>query len=312
MRDRALHPRLGQVLRASRLSQRALRLPNVGGAPIIVAPILVGDEVAVVPDHPGPGEEVVRRGHVAARHRARRHDLRRDPGPRAGGRRRPPGPRRPRRGLLLGRSREHPRRGRSAGTSATTRRKATTSPRSRSSCRPGPPTPRHYGSDQESIEHFMTTRAPEAIVSAREAEVVMRRRVSTRPAQARPGVPGPAGRAVPRREGRHRIGGPCKDPEESPGPTTRRTAPRHVLSAARQDRAVAAFEDLGVHRCCCRCPTSANCGRSPPRCSASSATPRTSTSREYLSTLACSSRRTTARGARPAAARPPEHGGLPY
>src|SRR4029077_20132019 len=39
-------PRLGQVLRASRLSQRALRLPKVGGMPaIIVAPILVGDEV---------------------------------------------------------------------------------------------------------------------------------------------------------------------------------------------------------------------------------------------------------------------------
>ncbi|MFY9774996.1 MAG: hypothetical protein WAK28_10555, partial [Trebonia sp.] len=46
VRDHVVHPRLGQVLRASRLSQRALRLPNVGGVPaIIVAPILVGDEV---------------------------------------------------------------------------------------------------------------------------------------------------------------------------------------------------------------------------------------------------------------------------
>jgi hypothetical protein len=46
VREHVVHPRLGQVLRASRLSQRALRLPNVGGTPaIIVAPILVGDEV---------------------------------------------------------------------------------------------------------------------------------------------------------------------------------------------------------------------------------------------------------------------------
>ena len=33
VRDHVVHPRLGQVLRASRLSQRALRLPNVGGVP---------------------------------------------------------------------------------------------------------------------------------------------------------------------------------------------------------------------------------------------------------------------------------------
>ena len=46
VREHVVHPRLGQVLRASRLSQRALRLPNVGGTPaIIVAPIMVGDEV---------------------------------------------------------------------------------------------------------------------------------------------------------------------------------------------------------------------------------------------------------------------------
>ena len=46
VREHMVHPRLGQVLRASRLSQRALRLPKVGGMPaIIVAPVLVGDEV---------------------------------------------------------------------------------------------------------------------------------------------------------------------------------------------------------------------------------------------------------------------------
>ncbi len=46
VREYMVHPRLGQVLRASRLSQRALQLPKVGGMPaIIVAPVLVGDEV---------------------------------------------------------------------------------------------------------------------------------------------------------------------------------------------------------------------------------------------------------------------------
>src|SRR3984885_4516104 len=41
VREHVVHPRLGQVLRASRLSQRALRLPKVGGMPaIIVAPVL--------------------------------------------------------------------------------------------------------------------------------------------------------------------------------------------------------------------------------------------------------------------------------
>ena len=41
-----VHPRLGQVLRASRQGHRSLWLPSVGGMPaIIVAPILVGDEV---------------------------------------------------------------------------------------------------------------------------------------------------------------------------------------------------------------------------------------------------------------------------
>src|ERR1700759_4660867 len=43
VREHLIHPRLGQVLRASRLSQRALRLPKIGGTPaIIVAPAMGG------------------------------------------------------------------------------------------------------------------------------------------------------------------------------------------------------------------------------------------------------------------------------
>src|ERR1700723_2194278 len=46
VREHVVHPRLGQVLRASRLSQRALRLPNAGGVPgNHVGPVLGGDEV---------------------------------------------------------------------------------------------------------------------------------------------------------------------------------------------------------------------------------------------------------------------------
>src|SRR6185436_8479164 len=43
VREHLIHPRLGQVLRASRLSQRALRLPKVGGMPaVIVAAVICG------------------------------------------------------------------------------------------------------------------------------------------------------------------------------------------------------------------------------------------------------------------------------
>src|SRR5580700_6149949 len=46
VREAIVHPRLGQVLRASREGHRPLWLPSVGGMPaVIVAPVLVGDEV---------------------------------------------------------------------------------------------------------------------------------------------------------------------------------------------------------------------------------------------------------------------------
>lgn len=46
IRDVVVHPRLGQVLNATRQTRRALRLPDVGTeAPVVVAPILVGDDV---------------------------------------------------------------------------------------------------------------------------------------------------------------------------------------------------------------------------------------------------------------------------
>lgn len=45
VREHVVHPRLGQVLAAAGQTRRALRLPGVEAASVIVAPILVGDDV---------------------------------------------------------------------------------------------------------------------------------------------------------------------------------------------------------------------------------------------------------------------------
>ena len=46
VRDLVIHPRLGEVLSAASHARRALRLPDVGtAASVIVAPVLVGDDV---------------------------------------------------------------------------------------------------------------------------------------------------------------------------------------------------------------------------------------------------------------------------
>src|SRR5215471_20317311 len=45
VRDLVVHPRLGEVLAAASRARRALRLPGAGTVPVIVAPVLVGDDV---------------------------------------------------------------------------------------------------------------------------------------------------------------------------------------------------------------------------------------------------------------------------
>jgi hypothetical protein len=177
VRDHVVHPRLGQVLRASRLSQRALRLPNVGGVPaIIVAPILVGDEVpsyliTLDPAEESFGEDMSllvtehaaticgvilgRERVVAAAARRVRDDLVE--------------------GLLLGRGRDA---GDAARWAAHLGYDATHQHNVAAIAFELPPA-RAADAEalrqriRESIEHFMTTRAPEAIVSARESEVVV-------------------------------------------------------------------------------------------------------------------------------------------
>src|SRR5437667_9507313 len=178
VREHLVHPRLGQVLRASRLSQRALRLPNVGGVPaIIVAPILVGDEVpsyliTLDPAEESFGEDMSllvtehaaticgvilgRERVVAAAARRVRDDLVE--------------------GLLLGR-------GRDAGDASRWAAHLGYDPaRDHNVMAIAFALPVHNGAAGpgdiaaqrqriwESIEHFVATRTPEAIVSAREAE----------------------------------------------------------------------------------------------------------------------------------------------
>src|SRR6201993_1322582 len=177
VREHLIPPRLGQVLRASRLSQRALRLPKVGGMPaVIVAPVMVGDEVPsylitidpadnlfgedmslLVTEHAAPicGVILGRERVVAAAARRVRDDLVE--------------------GLLLGRGRDNADAGRWAahlGYDPT---------RTHNVAAIAFELPPSRAADaealrqriRESIEHFMTTRAPDAIVSAREAEVVV-------------------------------------------------------------------------------------------------------------------------------------------
>ena len=228
VREHVVHPRLGQVLRASRLSQRPLRLPNVGGTPaIIVAPILVGDEVPsylitidpadnlfgedmslLVTEHAATicGVILGRERVVAAAARRVRDDLVE--------------------GLLLGRGRDH------ADTSRWAAHLGYDPARDHNVMAvafdlPVPPaaSPADLTAQRqriwESIEYFVGTRAPDAIVSARESEVVI--------VAAAPDEPGPA--AMDARRLAHAclarlaelfpaakvvigIGGSCRDPRE--------------------------------------------------------------------------------------------------
>jgi sugar diacid utilization regulator len=113
----------------------------------------------------------------------------------------------------------------------------------------------------ESIEHFVTTRAPQAIISARESEVVV---VTTTPKGGAPENPGamdarqlaaaclarlaelfPAAKVV------IGIGGTCRDPRDvarSYAQAQRTTQTLRRLGRAGTAKAVSAFGDLGILR----------------------------------------------------------------
>src|SRR6266702_6299452 len=214
VREHMIHPRLGQVLRASRLSQRALRLPKVGGVPaIIVAPILVGDEVPsylvtidpadnlfgedislLVTEHAATicGVILGRERVVAAAARRVRDDLVE--------------------GLLLGRGRDAADAARWAahlGYDPTRAHNVAAIAFELPPSRAADAEPLRQRI-RESIEHFMTTRAPEAIVSAREAEVVVVGAASPDPRKLGQACLARLAELFPGAKVVIGIGGPCK------------------------------------------------------------------------------------------------------
>ncbi|MGH3187562.1 MAG: PucR family transcriptional regulator [Streptosporangiaceae bacterium] len=258
VREHVVHPRLGQVLRASRLSQRALRLPKVGGMPaIIVAPILVGDEVPnylitidpaenlfgedmslLVTEHAATicGVILGRERVVAAAARRVRDDLVE--------------------GLLLGRGRDSADAGRWAAHLGYDPARD----HNVLAIAFDLPTTQDAAAQRqriwESIEHFVATRAPEAIISARESEVVV---VTASPGEAsattgldarqlaaaclaRLGELFPAAKVV------IGIGGACRDPRDVARSYAQAQRTTQTLRRLGRAGTAAAFGDLGILR----------------------------------------------------------------
>ncbi len=276
VREHMVHPRLGQVLRASRLSQRALRLPKVGGMPaIIVAPILVGDEVPsylvtidpaenlfgedmslLVTEHAATicGVILGRERVVAAAARRVRDDLVE--------------------GLLLGRGRDNADASRWAAhlgyDPAVDHHVMAIAfdlpPAPLSAQGPGASSDEAAQRQRiwESIEHFIGTRAPDAIVSARESEVVVV--VTADPSPGSPASPGTLkGPAMDARQLATAclarlaelfptarvvigIGGTCRDPGEIARSYAQAQRTTQTLRRLSRTGSVAAFGDLGILR----------------------------------------------------------------
>jgi len=253
-----VHPRLGDVLGAASRARRALRLPDVGTATaVIVAPILVGDDVPaylmtldsgdqgmaedtslLLTEHAATicGVILGRERVVAAAASRIRDDLVE--------------------GLLSGRGRDPGEVGRWA---------------------------RHLGYDAErdhhvlsialevakeesdearaalrqraaaAAEHFFTTRAPDAIISVRDAEVLVvlpeQSERETPPRAVRLGrmCAGRIGELFPEVVTTIGVGGVCRAPGEIP--RSYGEARRTVETVRRMDRAdrVVSFSDLGIH-----------------------------------------------------------------
>jgi sugar diacid utilization regulator len=268
VREHLIHPRLGQVLRASRLSQRALRLPKVGGMPaVIVAPVMVGDEVPsylvtidpaenlfgedmslLVTEHAATicGVILGRERVVAAAARRVRDDLVE--------------------GLLLGRGRDNADASRWAAHLGYDPARdhnvlaiAFELPARNGAASPGTPHPGDGAAQRqriwESIEHFVATRAPEAIVSARESEVVV---VTTAPEA--PNGPAMDARQLaaaclarlaelfPAAKVVIGIGGTCRDPGEIARSYAQAQRTTQTLQRLGRSGTASAFSDLGILR----------------------------------------------------------------
>jgi sugar diacid utilization regulator len=253
VRDYLASPRLAAVLHSTAQTRRSLRLPDVGDAvPVIVAPILVGDDVPAYlmtfgSGHKGDGGDMSllvtehaaticgvmlgRERVVAAAARQVRDDLVE--------------------GLLLG-GRDNGDVGRWARhlgyDPAREHRILAVAFEAAGSARPAPTAAALRKRAAAAIDHFFTTRLPGAITSIRDDEVVI---VVPEPAEAGRLSSGCLARMrdlFPETVITIGIGGACRDPADiarSYG-QARRTI-EAVQRLGRQGQVVA-FEDLGIHR----------------------------------------------------------------
>ncbi len=297
VRDLVVHPRLGEVLSAASRARRALRLPGTGSAAsVIVAPVLVGDDV---PAHlltldtggQGAGEDtrllltehaaticgvILSRERVVATAASRvRDDLVE--------------------GLLSGRGQDGAETGRWArhlGYDPARQHHVLSVAfgAARAGGVPGLDLLRRAAATAES---FLTTRAPDAIISVRDTEVAV--------VLPEHGQDGAAPRAVrlgtlcadrldelfPEVTVTVGIGGPCHGPEQIRHSYAQ--ARRTVETVRRMGRAggVVAFGDLGIHRLLLQVPDLAELrGFADEVLGRLSADP-TGQSQAYLETLAC-------------------------
>jgi sugar diacid utilization regulator len=294
-----VHPRLGQVLRASRQGHRSLWLPSVGGMPaIIVAPILVGDEVPAhlitldVPERGGDQDMnllvtehaaticgvILGREHVVeAAARRVRDDLVE--------------------GLLLGR-------GHDEGDTERWAAHLGYDPGREHNVMviafdiPAPRLPQDSDALRQRvrdvIEHFFATRAPDVIISARESEVVL---VAAVPEDGHGGgmdaqrlgatCIARLAELFPDTKVVIGIGGACRGPQE----ITRsyEQAHRTIETLRRIGRAgtVTAFADLGIHRLLLQVPQLAELRSFADDVLGSLSRNERERRAEYLTTLAC-------------------------
>jgi sugar diacid utilization regulator len=101
---------------------------------------------------------------------------------------------------------------------------------------------------RESIEHFITTRAADAIVSARDAEVVVVATASPDPRKLAQACLARLAELFPGAQVVVGIGGACRAPEEIARSYDQAQRTTQTLWRLGRAGAAAAFEDLGIHR----------------------------------------------------------------
>jgi PucR family transcriptional regulator, purine catabolism regulatory protein len=259
VRDLVVHPRLGEVLAAASRARRALRLPGTGtAASVIVAPVLVGDDVpahllTVDTGGQGAGEDtsllltehaaticgvILSRERVVATAASRvRDDLVE--------------------GLLSGRGQDRAETGRWARhLGYDPARLHHVLSVAFEAARSAPPVP---GLDllrraAATAESFLTTRAPDAIISVRDTEVAV-----VLPEQSTDGAASRAARLgtlcvarldelFPEVTVTVGIGGPCHGPEQIRQSYAQAMRTVETVRRMRRTGRVVAFGDLGIHR----------------------------------------------------------------